>query len=325
MWRWLIVCGSVVKEAAMCQAEDGKSRSSLVEVGDGAYAYIQDDGSWWVNNTGLLVGNGTAFSIDTCATEARTAAYREAIATVTSEPVRAVVNTHHHGDHTFGNYQFGTAAIVAHEATRAGIAAWGKPFSEPYWTDVDWGDISLAPPMITYQAGIDLWVDDRRAEVRHTGVPGHTNNDSYVWLDDLKLLYAGDLLFNGGTPFLLQGSVTGCIEVLETQLKPLGAAVVVPGHGGVCGPEVIDTVLGYMRFILDAARRAVAGGTSALEAARSLDLGDYAGWHDPERVVGNLHRAMAELSGAATGCVLPYREILAEMVEFNGGRLVSRA
>lgn len=309
----------------MCGAGGGESRSRLVEVGDGAYAYIQDDGSWWVNNTGLLVGDGSAFSIDTCATEARTAAYRTAIATVTKQPVRVVVNTHHHGDHTFGNYQFGTAAIVAHEATRAGIAAWGAPFSEPYWTDVDWGDIRLAPPMITYQTGIDLWVGDRRVVVRHTGMPGHTNNDSYVWLDDFNLLYAGDLIFNGGTPFLLQGSVNGCIEVLETQIKPLGAEVIVPGHGKVCGPEVIDTVLGYLRFVRDAAKDAVSNKLSPLDAARSLDLGDYAQWHDSERIVGNLHRAIAELAGAERGSPLPYRDILGEMVEYKGGRLVSHA
>ena len=62
------------------------------------------------------------------------------------------------------------------------------------------------------------------------------------------MLYCGDLLFNGGTPFLVQGSVAGAIEVLEEVVKPLGATTIVPGHGAVAGPELIDDVVGYLRL-----------------------------------------------------------------------------
>src|SRR6201985_3099980 len=91
----------------------------LQEVGDGVYAYIQPDGTWWINNTGFLTGPQGAISIDSCSTERRTRVYQGAIAAVTTAPVRAVVNTHHHGDHTFGNCLFPSAAIIGHERTRA--------------------------------------------------------------------------------------------------------------------------------------------------------------------------------------------------------------
>lgn len=67
------------------------------------FADIQPDGSWWINNAGLLVGGRGAVSVDACATERRTLAYLDAIGTVTDRPVRTLVNTHHHGDHTHGN------------------------------------------------------------------------------------------------------------------------------------------------------------------------------------------------------------------------------
>ena len=76
---------------------------SAIEVSDGVYAYIQPDGTWYINNTGFLAGRHGVVSIDTCSTEARTRAYLDAVAEVTSAPVRTLVNTHHHGDHTFGN------------------------------------------------------------------------------------------------------------------------------------------------------------------------------------------------------------------------------
>ncbi|HYS37003.1 MAG TPA: MBL fold metallo-hydrolase, partial [Pseudonocardiaceae bacterium] len=75
-----------------------------VEVSAGIFAYIQPDGSWWINNTAFLVGAQGVVSIDACATERRTRDYLDAIAAITPQPVRALINTHHHGDHTFGNY-----------------------------------------------------------------------------------------------------------------------------------------------------------------------------------------------------------------------------
>jgi cyclase len=290
------------------------------EVSDGVFAYHQPDGTWWINNTGFLVGRRGVTSIDACSTERRTRAYLEAIRAVTPRPVRTLVNTHHHGDHTYGNHLFEDATIVGHEAVREGILAWGAPRSAPFWTEVDWGDFEAAPPFLTYTEGVTLWVDDLRCEVRHVGTAAHTTSDSLVWIPERRVLFAGDLLFNGGTPFLLQGSVSGAIGVLEDVVRPLGAEVIVPGHGPVTGPGTIDDVLGYLRFVQDTARAAVDAGLSPLEAARETDLGPYAGLADRERIVGNLHRAYAELAGAAPGAPIDAAAALSDMVAYNGGR-----
>ena len=82
------------------------------EVGDGIFAYIQPDGTWWINNTAFLVGRRGVAAIDACATEARTRGFLDAIRSRTTAPVRTLVNTHHHGDHTHGNCLFDTATIV---------------------------------------------------------------------------------------------------------------------------------------------------------------------------------------------------------------------
>jgi cyclase len=290
------------------------------EVSDGVFAYIQPDGTWWINNTGFLVGNRGVISIDACSTVRRTRAYLDAIAAVTPQPVRTLVNTHHHGDHTFGNYLFRGATIVGHEDTREGILDWGQPRSAPFWTEVDWGDVVLDPPFLTYTDAVTLWVDELRADVRHVGAPAHTTNDSIVWLAERKLLFCGDLLFNGGTPFLVQGSVAGAIQVLENIVKPLGAETIVPGHGPVAGPKLIDDVLGYLRFVQTSARAGHDAGLTPLDTARELDLGQYAELLDRERIVGNLHRAYAELEPGPLGARIDVAAALSDMVTYNGGR-----
>jgi cyclase len=298
---------------------------TVQEVGDGLFAYVQPDGSWMVNNTGFLVGPDGVTSVDTCSTELRTRTYLEAVAAVTPLPVRTLVNTHHHPDHTTGNGLLPGATIVAHEDARAEMLAMAelerKGLSLDFiWEEFDAGDVPLAPPFLTFRDEVALWVGDRRCELRHVGGPAHTTNDVVVWVPDQSVLYAGDLLFNGGTPFLLSGSVAGAVRVLEDVVAPLGARTIVPGHGPVCGPEVVDEVLGYLRFVLDVAARAREAGAGPLEAARETDLGRYAGWTDRERIVGNLHRAMAELDGTPPGGPVDAPTALREMVAYNGGR-----
>jgi cyclase len=292
-------------------------------VSDGVYAYVQPDGTWWINNTGFLVGGRGVTSIDACSTERRTRAYLDAIRSVTGQPVRTLVNTHHHGDHTYGNYLFGEATIVAHERCREEVIVGGLPDFGAIWDEVNWGCLELAPPFLTYRDAVTVWVDGLACEIRHVGSAAHTTNDSVVWLPERSVLFCGDLLFNQGTPFVLMGSADGAIDVLETVVRPFAAQKIVPGHGPVGGPELIENAVAYLRFVMDTARQGIAAGFDPLETAKQADLGEFAGMSDPERIVGNLHRAFAELSGTPRGGAIDVGSALADMVTYNGGRPLS--
>jgi cyclase len=291
------------------------------EVSDGVYAYIQDDGSWWINNTGILVGKRGVTAIDSCSTEARTRALLDTIGRLSSGPVTMLVNTHHHGDHTHGNHLFGPATIVAHEKCREEVLAAGVPGERlaAIWDAPEWGEVVLAPPVLTFRDQVTVWVDDLRCEVRHLGTPAHTTNDSVVWLPERSVLFTGDLLFNGGTPFLLMGSLAGALESVRA-LKDFDARTLVPGHGPVAGPELIDDVLAYLTFLDDLARQGHGAGLTPLETARGADLGRFAELSDVERIVGNLHRAFAELNGAERGAPVDLVTALLDMVTYNGGK-----
>jgi cyclase len=292
-----------------------------VAVSDGVYAYIQPDGTWWINNTGFLTGPQGVISIDACATRRRTLAYQRAIAAVTQAPVRAVVNTHHHGDHTFGNCLFPAAAIIAQEQARAEAIAFGPPRDLPFWDGPDWGGLTLDPPFITFTDRLALHAGDLRAEVRYVGTPAHTTNDSIVWIPERSVLFCGDLIFNGGTPFLLMGSVAGAIEAIERVIAPLGARTIVPGHGPVfTGTEPIEQTLAYLRFVQQTAAAGHGAGLTPLQAASQLDLGPFGAWPDAERIAGNLHRGYAELDGAPPGAPIDIVAALGDMVTWNGGR-----
>ncbi len=291
------------------------------EVADRVFCYLQADGSWGLNNAGFVVGRRAATVIDTCFTERRTRAFLDSIRRVTSLPLNTLVNTHHHGDHTHGNYLFQGSTIVGHELCREAVLEAGLPRPDNtigmLFPNVDWGDLELAAPTMTYQDRMTLHVEDLRLELIFMG-PAHTTNDTVVWIPDHKLLFSGDLIFNEGTPFVVMGSVAGSLVAIE-RLRALGAETIVPGHGPVCGPELFDPTEAYLKFVQRVAREGYDAGMKPLEIARSADLGEFAEWHDTERIVGNIHRAFSEIKGEKWGAKLNMPPIVREMEDYNGG------
>jgi cyclase len=295
----------------------------LQEVSDGVFAYVQPDGSWWINNTGFLVGASGGASgvvgIDTCSTERRTRAFLDAIATVTPDQVTTLVNTHHHGDHTNGNCLLPGSTIIGHHRCREALL--GSPIAAvaALFEPVEWGELQLSPPFVTFEDRLDVYVDDLRVELHYIGGPAHTVGDVLAWVPERSVLFAGDLVFNGGTPFVLMGSVTGSLAAVE-RLRSFGAQTLVPGHGAVCGSDALDAMAGYLGWIQQTAAAAKSAGLGPLAAARDADLGPYADLLDSERLVGNLYRAYAEIDGAAPGAAIDLAAAFTDMIAFNGGR-----
>ena len=290
------------------------------EVSDGIYAYLQPDGSWGLNNTGFIVGRDSVTVVDTCFTEARTRSFLLALAGVTGLSPRTLVNTHHHGDHTHGNYLLPSTTIIAHRLCREMVIETGMRTLHPLFPSVEWGHLELAPPTVTFEDRLDIYIDDLLIELIFVG-PAHTTNDIIAWIPDRKVLFTGDLIFNEGTPFGAMGSVRGWLRVLETP-RGMGAEIIVPGHGPVCGPEVIDDMAAYLRFVQELARKGFDAGASPLDTARQADLGRFTPWHDAERLAGNLHRAYSEIRGETLGVKLDFGPMVADMIAYNGGKPV---
>ncbi|MEV4141495.1 MBL fold metallo-hydrolase [Dactylosporangium sp. NPDC049742] len=277
---------------------------TLHEVVPGVHAWVQPDGTWWLNNAGVVAGGDQVLLVDTCATETRTRRFLAAVHEATGGgTIRLAVNTHLHGDHTYGNSLLPAATvIVGHEHMREGLRV--DPVIDgcpPLWQPVpDWGAVTRRLPDITVQDRLTVHIGQRRVDVVHPGGPAHTTGDLVAWLPEERVLFAGDLVFNGLTPLVFMGSVTGAIAALDW-LAAVGPDHLVPGHGPLLTAAEIDPVFDrirrYLRLVLDTADAGLRAGLTPLEAARACDLGEFAGWADAERLVPNLHRAYADNLG----------------------------
>lgn len=278
---------------------------ALREIGDRTYAWVQPDGSWWLNNAGVVVGDDAVLVVDTCATAARTRRFLDAAEEVAGgRPIRYAVNTHQHGDHTYGNSLLPAATVViGHELMREGLRA--DPVIDgcpPFWAPVpDWGPVTRRLPDLAVADRLTVHVGGRRVELRHPGGPAHTTGDLIAWLPGERVLFAGDLVFAGLTPLVFMGSLTGALAALDW-IAGFEPEVVVPGHGPVLrGRAEIERVLDehrrYYRWVLEVGRAGLAAGLDPLRSAREAGLGEFAAWADAERIVLNLHRVHADEGG----------------------------
>ena len=299
----------------------------LVEITPGVFAYVQPDGSWMVNNTGVVTGDdGSYLLVDTTSTEARNRAFLAAVEKITGEyiatlPPTALLNTHHHGDHTFGNWLMPERTpIIGHVTCREDVLAAGT-LAAQVLTGPDYGHIEVRPPDVTFIDRMALHLGGRLVELIHVG-PAHTRSDVVAWLPEERVLFAGDVVFAGGQPFLVEGSLAGYPKGLAA-IRALEPEILVPGHGPVCrGAEitaVLDDLTEYAAFVDGVARVAHAAGQTPLEAATKNRDSRFASWQESERLVGNLYRAYSELDGNPIDTRIPLGGVWTDMVAFNGG------
>lgn len=296
------------------------------EVAAGVYAFVQPDGGWMVSNAGIVV-DGSAVLVDTTATERRTRALLAEVARVSHGTPRAVINTHHHPDHTYGNgFLPPETVVIGHTQCREEVLAAGLEATRVI-TAPDYGTLTVRPPELTFADRLTLHLTDHLVELRYAG-RAHTSNDVLVWLPDQRVLFAGDLAFAGGQPFLLEGSVAG-FRAAIAQMRALAPDVLVPGHGPVRRgdevPALLDAMDGYVAYVAEVARVSHAAGLSPLEAAQKHRDNPYRAWAETERFVGNLHRAYSELAGNPVDTRITVPSVWPDMVAFHGGPITCHA
>ncbi|MBT2389400.1 MBL fold metallo-hydrolase [Streptomyces sp. ISL-1] len=281
------------------------------------HAYVQPDGGWCLNNAGFVSDGESTLLVDTAATERRARALREAVLAAGVPLPSTVVNTHHHGDHTYGNGVFAEAVVMGHDSCRTEVLAAGHQL-HLLWPRTDFGDIRITAPTVTYSDRLTVHAGDIEVRLIHPGGVAHTLGDTVVHLPGQRVVFTGDLIFQGGTPFIPMGSLSGSLRALDV-LRSLDATTVVPGHGSITDPSAYDDTERYLRYVAELAQQGHAKGLTPLETAREADLGVFAELRESERLVANLHRAYAELDGEPEGSPLDPVAVFGDMAQMNGG------
>ena len=225
--KLFIIIGCLVATNAFAQQDISTVQIETIPVAKGVYMIVGSGG-----NLGLSVGEDGAFLIDDQYAPL-TDKILKAISAVTDKPVRFLINTHWHMDHTGGNENIGKggAIIVAHDNVR-------KRLAKGQFMKVFNVEIPPAPPkalpVITFTDRVTFYWNNETLEVWHPK-PAHTDGDAVIYFKNANVVHVGDLLFNGIYPFIdagSGGSFEGVIAGVDEVLNRIDDSTkVIPGHG----------------------------------------------------------------------------------------------
>jgi cyclase len=306
----------------------------LHEVSEGAFAYLQPDGSWGWSNAGLVVDGEQSLLVDTLFDLRLTREMLDEMARASpaARRIDVLVNTHANGDHCYGNQLVGDAVIVAsragaeemEEVPPALMAAFKKNAAElgpagaffaRVFGSFDFEGISLVPPTETFEGESVRRVGDKEVRLLEVG-PAHTRGDVLVHVPADGVVFTGDILFIEGTPVMWEGPVGNWLRACDRILE-MDARAIVPGHGPVTDAAGVRAVRDYLAYVRDEARQRFDAGLSAPDAARDIDLGPFRDWRDAERIAVNVHTLYREFRG---GGERPSPvELFGLMAELRGG------
>lgn len=274
-------------------------------LGNGLYGYVQPDGTWGWSNAGLITSQGQTLLVDTLMGADLT---RDMLAAFRKVPgggrIDRLFNTHANPDHFLGNGVVEGAEIIAtttcrndmHEFDPRALAS----LNTNYGTMGDAGAFlfetmgkfdfsgvdSLTLPTTTFDGRMTVSVGDKSVELIDLG-PAHTNSDTLAWVPADRTIFTGDLIFNEGHPIMWAGPVENWIAACD-HIIGLDPEIVVPGHGPITDVQAVRNLKAYFEYIRDEARKRFDAGVGWKEAARDINMTEYRGWSDPERIVANV-------------------------------------
>lgn len=270
----------------------------MQKLADGVYAYITE-GYTMMSNAGLVVGEKCAVAFDSLTSLAKAKEFRRCCEEVTDKPIRYLVFSHSHGDHTLGSGAFTDAVQIAQRDSEPFFAKESRIAPEDRWESKRFPWVDFTGSYITYP---DLFIDrylrldlgGRYVEIFSDGAC-HTPEDLYMVVPDANVVFCGDLFFAYVCPNGRPHGFPNWPGVMQ-KLIDMDARYV-PGHGPVCDKRVLEKQKKFMEYVLSGAD-AVEAGEDLDAVVDRMDLSEYvAAWREPGRIYADIQSVLADRKG----------------------------
>jgi glyoxylase-like metal-dependent hydrolase (beta-lactamase superfamily II) len=260
-----------MSKAFASQADLVDKQVSFAELGGGAYAYTAEGDP----NTGVVVGEDSVMVLDTQATPVMAQDVIARIRKVTSLPIRYVVLTHYHAVRVLGASAYGATHVIASQDTRDLIVERG---AQDYASEVGrfprlFRAVESIPgltwPNVTFRGEMRVWLGRTEVQLLQLG-RGHTKGDTVAWLPESEVLFSGDLVEFGATPYTGDAYLTDWPATLE-RLAALNPRALVPGRGdAVIGRDQCRLAIEQTREFVSELLAAVRAGRKAGEPLQAI-------------------------------------------------------
>jgi cyclase len=230
------------------------SAQGLVKIADNIYSYVDVKKGSPQNsfgaNAGIIIGKDGIVVVDTLISANEAKRFIKDIRLISDKPIRYVINTHYHLDHSFGNSEFEKlgAVIIAHENCKKDIENKGEAALKNVkgygLSDADMEGTKIAIPSLTFRDRMGIDLGDQKIELIYAG-PSHSDDSIIIYLPDKKVLFAGDILFTEYHPFIADGNLEGWGKVLDN-IMVMDITKIIPGHGPISAQHDIRKMKEYL-------------------------------------------------------------------------------
>jgi len=282
--------------------------TQVVKVSERIYALLgpmaqpdKHNQGYMVNST-LIIGETGAILVDTGFTDEIGAHLRDQAAKLTRKPVKVVINTHHHGDHTFGNAAFPGAKVISSEMCRKLLLE-----GEAEWLALIEGAVGRKFPNTKAVPATEVYANNTRTDIVIDGVKmtlwvpegAHTLGDLMIWLPEDKVLIGGDILVNRVTPNFRDAVVKKWVEALA-QVQALPAKTIIPGHGPLMTLKDAAAMHDRMAKLYAGVEAGYKAGLTDSEIRAKLDLKEWKALKGFDADMGgNINRTYLEVEASS--------------------------
>ena len=275
-----------------------KDRIKFFEVADGVFAAMTPyKGISWANAAFITRGKGLVY--DTFFDTHHAREMRECFEELTGGRAPGfLVNSHSNADHDFGNSVFPDAVLIMHKEARrehlkpsedvsfprkviTNPETPGEKYLANEWLGFDMTGVEWRDPDIELDTDMRIMLDGTEVQVLNVA-PAHSDSDLLVWLPKERVLFAGDVVHIGCGAYSEEG-LRNWNRVLD-QIIEMNPAVIVPGHGPICGVETVKEQKAYLENALAEFNKNYEEGITTLELCKRADVSQFLHWIQPERI-----------------------------------------
>lgn len=196
--------------------------------------------------------------------------------TIKNMPVSYVINTHTHDDHWLGNGYFLSvgATILGSAEFKDLLNANETPRMERRISPEAYSSTVPTIPTQFIRKDEMLKINKMGIQIHYVDHKAHTQNDLFVYIPEIKTLFAGDLIFNERLPSIRDGDITGWIKILK-KIKKMDLNTVVGGHGKLTGTSALEMTYTYLSELRDEVQDAIDKELEIDEAVKTIKMPKY--------------------------------------------------
>ena len=235
-------------------SQKASAQQGLIKIADNVYSYVDTKNSSPQNsfgaNAGIIIDRDGIIVIDTLVSAKEAKRFIKDIRAISKKPIKYVVNTHYHLDHTFGNSEFKKlgAVIVSHTNDSTNLKTRGeaalKNAKDYGLSEQDMKGTKITYPALTFNDRMEIDMGNQKIEMIFIG-HSHTDGSILVYLPEKKILFAGDILFTNYHPFIVDGNIEEWVKALD-YIMTMDVEKIIPGHGPISSKQDIEDMKNYL-------------------------------------------------------------------------------